>query len=201
MTEDEAFDAIHAFMCAINNERKFIDARYTPLALISRAYQTAPAPTGPYGLITFLGATDNGEADHRCYGEAVILERSRQASDPAMQARAVVTEARTKSQLHRYRFDFYASRAADYARLFQAAFRSERALCDLGALLPRSVHDISYEPELVGQQWEGRARFEVELAALHVDLVAIDTIETGTVAAEGVGASRVETEFSFQKGA
>jgi hypothetical protein len=200
MTEDEAFEAIHAFLCAINQERKFIDALYKPLVAINRAYQTAPVPKGPYGLITFLGTTDSGEADYRSYGEAVVLERSRQASDPAMQSVAVATETRTKSELHRYRFDFYASRPSDYARLFQAAFRSERALSDLGGLLPRSIHDISYEPELVGQQWEGRARFEVELAALRVDLVAIDTIEKGSISSEGVGASRVETEFSFQKG-
>lgn len=200
MTEDEAFDAIRAFMVAVNNERRHFDALYTPLEAINKAYQNGPTPKGPFGLITYLGDIDNGEADHFCYGEAVILERSRQATDPDLQDAPVATESRTRSVVMKFRFDFYASRAGNYAQIFLAAFRSSRAQADLPGMMPREFRNVTSQPELIGQKWEGRAHFEIEFVTLNSDPVAIDSVNSGRFTIERQGVTTGNTELSYEKG-
>ena len=197
MTEAEAFRAVERFLAAINAERRFIDPAYEPLTAIVRSPAGAPRKDGPYALVTFIGSIDNGEADHFCYDEAVILARSEAATDAAMKQRPVVTEARVRSVAFKFRIDVFAGRALDYATVLNAAFRSSRATVDLGGMTPRDVGRVDYMPQLIGQEWEGRAKFEVELVALSAVRNAIDVIESGAVSIETASA---ETSFTFQKG-
>lgn len=199
MTEDDVSEAVEAYLIAINSERRFIDPLYQPLAGIVRAFQSAPRPQGPYALVTPLGLIDNGEADHFTYGEAAILSRSQEATDPALQTRPVVTERRIRSVLAKIRIDVFAAKAVDYAQVLRGAFLSLRATTDLGGILPRSVGQIDYQPQLLGQEWEGRASFEVELAGLSGEANAIDVIEKGSVGVEAAGSTLRTAPFTYQK--
>ena len=199
MAEDDVSAAVENYLISINDERRFIDPLYQPLAGIARAYQSAPRPEGAYALVTPLGLVDNGEADHVTYGEAVILSRSREATDPALQEQPVVTERRIRSVLTKVRIDVFAAKAVDYAQVLRSAFLSCRASTDLGGILPRTVGNIDFQPQLIGQEWEGRASFEVELAGLTGEANAIDVIESGSVGVEAAGSSLRTAPFTYQK--
>lgn len=149
--------------------------------------------------MTPLGLIDSGEADHFTYGEAVILSRSQEATDPALQTRPVVTERRIRSILAKIRIDVFAAKAVDYAQVLRGAFLSLRATTDLGGILPRTVGQIDYLPQILGQEWEGRASFEVELAGLSGEANAIDVIEKGSVGVEAAGSTLRTAPFTYQK--
>lgn len=199
MTEDEAWTAVEDYLAAINDERRYIDPLYKPLKAVVRAFQKAPRIKGAYALVTSLGMVDNHEADHFCYGEAVILSRSQKATNPDMQSRAVVTEARTRSYLYKFRVDVFASNALDYANVLRSAFLSSRATVDLAGMMPRTVGNVDFNPQFVAEDWEGRAKFEVELAGLHAISNAIDVIESGHVGMTGTGSQTIKTEFTYEK--
>lgn len=199
MNEDEVATTIEAFLQTINTERRFIDPTYKPLKSIIIANERAPTPVGSYAMVTMIGLVDNGEADHTDYREAVILSRSRDATVEELKAAPVEIERRFRSFLTKVRIDVFAGAASDYARILRGVFLSARAQTDLGCLMPRTIGDIESERVLVGQIWEGRARFEIELSGISRTETAIDVIESGRIRMTGTGSQTIETEFTYQK--
>jgi len=188
MTEDDLSDRLQAYLKAIDDEATALTPGRVGLSKIIRDHMNAPRPQGPYAMITLLGSNDLAEADHPCYGTATIGGAER------------VTETRIRAAEYKFRVDVYAPRATDYTRLFERALRSERANVDLNGLVVRRVDPVTQAPELVGQKWEGRAHFTVELAALTREKLLIDVIESGDISFEGRGAAEINASLHFQKG-
>jgi len=188
MTEDDLSDALQAYLRTVDQEATKLSPGRVSLSKIIRDHMNAPRPKGPYGMITFIGSRDLGEADHPCYGTATIDTVPR------------VTETRVRASEYKFRIDVYAPRATDYTRLFERALRSERANAEMAGLVVRHVDAVSQVPELVGQKWEGRAHMTVELAALTREKLLIDVIESGDIQFEGAGATDLNASLHFQKG-
>lgn len=187
MTEDDLSDALQAYLRTVDQEATALAPGRVSLSKIIRDHMNAPRPKGPYGMITFIGSRDLGEADHPCYGTATIASVER------------VTETRVRSSEYKFRIDVYAPRATDYTKLFERALRSERAGVDLAGLVVRNIDGVSQSPELVQQKWEGRAHFTVELAALTRDTILIDVIESGEITFEGRGAAEINQSLIYEK--
>ena len=188
MTEDDLSDALQAYLTIIDAEATALTPGRVALTRIIRDHMNAPRPTGPYGMITFLGSRDLGEADHPCYGVANIADEER------------ITEVRVRASEYKFRIVDYAPRATDYTRLFERALRSERAGVELQGLVVRHVDGVSQAPELVQQKWEGRAHMTVEMAALTREKLLIDVIESGEITFDGRGAADIHQSLQFQKG-
>lgn len=184
MTEDEIFDRLQTFFKAVNDDQHIIDAAYVPLGFVVDDHQNAPRSIGPYAMLTGQGWRDAAEADH--YGYADIGDR--------------VVEGRTRCFEYLFRLDFFASRATDYAKLFQMALRSSRAQTELAPFALRRVDKTASSPELIGGRWEGRAALNVELAALASEKVLIDVIDQGRVTLEGqTGATIIDGNVDYQR--
>lgn len=187
MTEDEVFDALQGFLRKIDAERVDIVPGHIALSHLIAGYVNAPRPTGPYAAIYPLASRDTLEADDLCFSTMTLHDVPQ------------VLEERTRALEYKFRIDVYASRPSNSALAFMAALRSSRAQVDLWPLVVRRIDAVAMSGELKGQQWEGKASFNVELAALRTEKTIIDTIETGDITFEGEGGATVLAATSYQR--
>lgn len=169
MTEDELFDALQAFLTAIDSEASALKPGRQSLARVERSAAGAPRTEGPYAAIDLIGVNDLGEIEYSCWSNAVLNTETR-----AIQTRVQAYEAM-------FRIDLYGAGSTDRARLFMNALMSQRATTDIGGAMVRRVDPATVTNELVQQRWESRAAFKVELAFIGEDSIATDVIEHGSV--------------------
>jgi hypothetical protein len=105
----------------------------------------------------------------------------------------------TRGVVRLWRVEVFATTAGAIADLFAGALQSSRAETDLERMKVRRVTRITYPRELVGERWEGRAAFDVEIADLVETSVLIDVIDRGSIEITGSGAVIVETVVDYQR--
>lgn len=191
MTEDEASKTLCRFLAKLAADAVLIDPAHEELAEVRKDHQEAPRPVGPYAMVEFITDRDLDEIDGEAYSDVTI------GTGPGAVDRVVMCKSRGVEWL--FRINVYAQRPMDVAKLFRAGLRSAEASVWMAPLVVRDVRDIKRAPELVQQQWEGRAMFEVSLGAVATESLLVDVIETGTVTTEGAGGSTVTTSFTFTK--
>lgn len=187
MTEDGASDTLCDFLEKLAADAILIDPARAALGPVIKDRPGAPRPTGAYVMVEFITDRDVDELDDESYDEVTI----------GSEERVVMCKSRGVELL--FRVNVYAQRPMDWAKLFRAGLRSAEAAVWMAPLVVRDVRDIKRAPELVQQQWEGRAMFEVALGAVATESLLVDVIETGTVTTEGAGGATVTTSFTFTK--
>lgn len=191
MTEDEGSKALCRFLAKLAADAVLINPAHEVLVEIRKGHQEAPRPTGPYAMVEFVTDRDLDELDDEAYSDLTI------GSGPSAVERVLMCKSRGVEWL--FRVHVYASRPMDWAKLFRAGLRSAEASVWMAPLVVRDVREIKRSPELVQQDWEGRAMFEVALGAVTTDQLLVDVIETGEVITEGAGGSTVAAGFTFTK--
>lgn len=189
MTEDEAYRVLRTLLVQVDAESVVLGNTETPLTDIIHSHQTAPPPLGGYGIITPLGTRDTGEGFRTCYEDVLIGAEPR------------VIEQRTIGIDIGFRIDVFAVGASDYARSFHAALMSARAQLDLLPLVVTDISAVDHTPQIVGQNWEDRARLTVTLATARTQSTLIDVIESGHIAIAGKGSrpTPITTNADFPK--
>lgn len=186
-TEDDVYALLQRYFSTINAEAAALDSAYPPLAIVIRDRQSqAPRPVGAYAMLTGQGFRDDGEALAICHDALTVATVPR------------VVESRVRSLLFLVRVDVYAPGASMYAGLFMNALKSDRAALDLSPLVVRRVKPTVSAPELIGQQWEGRAHFDVEIAALSTGRTLVDVIETVGIDFTGKGGGHDPVSIATQ---
>lgn len=187
MHEDGAFDRLRAHLVKLAADAVLIDPSREVLVDVIRDHPGAPRPVGPYAMIEFITDRDLAEFDDETYQDVTLGGESR----------VVMCKSRGVEWL--FRVNVYASRPVDWCRLFAAGLRSAEAAVWMAPLVVRDVRDIKRAPQLVQQEWEGRAMFEVSLGAVATEPLLVDVIETGEIITEGAGGSTVTAGFTFTK--
>lgn len=187
MTEDDAFDLLRAYLVKVAADAVLIAPAREVLVDVIRDAQGAPRPVGAYAMIDFITDRDLDEVDGESFGDVNI------GGDD----RVVMCKARGVEWL--FQVNIFAKRPMDWARLFRAGLRAGEASVWMAPLVVRDVREIKRAPELIQQEWEGRAAFEVSLGAVVSEQLLVDVIERGTVITEGAGGSTVTTSFSYAK--
>lgn len=187
MTEDEASEALRAWLASVDAEATAIEPARAALDGVVHSHQVAPRMTGAYAVVTPLGERDDGAADHPTY-EAVTIDGVER-----------IVETVTRGVVRLWRVEVFATTASAVADLFAGALQSSRAETDLERMKVRLVTRITYPRELVGERWEGRAAFDVEIADLVETSVLIDVIDRGSIEITGSGAVIVETVVDYQR--
>lgn len=191
MTEAEGYSALFAFLTKLADDAILIEPARPALGPVIFDRQESPRPVGPYAMIEFVTDRDLDELDDEAYSDITI------GSGPGAVERVVMCKSRGVEWL--FRVHVYASRPMDWAKLFRAGLRSAEASVWMAPLVVRDVREIKRSPELIQQDWEGRAMFEVALGAVTTDQLLVDVIETGEVITEGAGGSTVTAGFFFTK--
>lgn len=187
MTEEEASDTLRAYLVKLAADAILINPAREVLANIIHDAPEAPRPVGPYAMIEFITDRDLAELDDEIYQDVTLGGESR----------VVMCKSRGVEWL--FRVNVYASRPIDWCRLFAAGLRSAEAAVWMAPLVVRDVRDIKRAPQLIQQDWEGRAMFEVALGAVATEPLLVDVIETGEIITEGAGGSTVTAGFTFTK--
>lgn len=175
MTEDEASEELRAWLAAVDADASLIDPARAGLAGVTISHQRGPRPSGAYAMVTHLSDRDMSEVDHQAFTAKTIATEER------------IVEDRTRGLERLYRVDVFAPTASEVAGLFVAALRSHRAQIGLGGMKVRRVKTLDIDPKLIGEGWEGRAAFDVEIADLVTQSVLIDVIEQVTVETTALG--------------
>ena len=189
MTEDETYRVLRTLLVQVDAESVVLGTTDTPLTDIIHSHQTAPPPLGGYAIITPLGTRDTGEGFRTCYDDVVFQGVPR------------VVELRTVGVALGFRLDVFAVGATDYARAFHTALTSARAQLELLPLVVSEIAEVDHTPQIVGQNWEDRARFNVTLATARTQSTLIDVIERGHIAIAGSGSrpTPITTNADFPK--
>jgi hypothetical protein len=170
--QDATFDALRGVLLRLDNEYKIINPPHVKLVDVIRSHQNGPRPVGPYAMLTLQGERDTMESDCVAYTEIDIGT----VQDPDLR---VVAETRRAMEFL-FDIDIFASDALDRARQLSIAVQTAGAWVDT-AIIVREVKAPTFSPELVQQRWEGRARFELVLAAMVKSKTLIDVIESVTI--------------------
>jgi hypothetical protein len=191
MTEDDASKTLCDFLEKLAADAILINPAREVLGEIIKDHPGAPRPSGQYCMVEFITDRDLDEFNDERFSDITV------GTGPAAEDRVVMCKSRGVEWL--FRVNLYASRPMDWARLFAAGLRSAEACVWMAPLVVRDVRDIKRAPELIQQEWEGRAMFEVALGAVATEPLLVDVIEQGTVITEGAGGSTVTTSISYAK--
>lgn len=191
MTEDEASKTLCRFLAKLAADAVLIDPAHEVLVEVRKDHQEAPRPVGPYAMVEFITDRDLDELDDEAYSDITV------GTGPGAVDRVLMCKSRGVEWL--FRVHAYARRPMDWAKLFRAGLRSAEASVWMAPLVVRDVREIKRAPELIQQDWEGRAMFEVALGAVATDRLLVDVIETGEIITEGAGGSTVTSSFSYAK--
>jgi hypothetical protein len=187
MTEDGASKALCDYLEMLAANAVLIDPSREHLAGVWLSFQEMPRPLGAYATVDFVADRDLTEFDDESYSEIEI----------AGEDRVVLCKSRGVEWL--FKINVYASRPIDWCRLFSAGLRSRESSVWMAPLVVRDVRPVQRVPALVQAEWEGRASFDVALAAVATEPLLVDVIETGEIITSGEGGSTVVAGFTFQK--
>lgn len=189
MTEVEAYRVLRTLLVQVDAESVILGNTDTPLTDIIHSHQTAPPPLGGYAIISPLGTRDTGEGFRTCY------------EDISLNGVPRVVEQRTVGVALGFRLDVFAVGATDYARAFHAALTSARAQLEILPLVVSEISAVEHSPQIVGQEWEDRARLTVTLSTARTQNTLIDVIERGHIAIAGSGSrpKPIVTNADFPK--
>lgn len=187
MTEDEASRTLCRYLAKLAGDAVLIDPDHEVLVEVRKDHQEAPRPKGPYAVVEFVTDRDIEEVNGERYQDAVI------SGEP----RVVMCKDRGVEWL--FRVNVYASRPLDWTRLFRSGLQIGDASVWMAPLVIRAVGEAKRAPELIQQDWEGRAMLDVTLGAVATEQLLVDVIETGAIEFEGQGGSTVSRSLTFTK--
>lgn len=140
----------------------------------------APRPRGPYVMLNILSADRVAEMGCRLYEHPAGDEEDEGESGgpdagPMVERRATDWEWVVSVNV-------YAPSALDTARNLSSSTRSPAVMSrNVRPMVFRETSMLRRIPELVEGSWEGRAQFDVTVAACVLDGFLVDIIERGTV--------------------
>jgi hypothetical protein len=187
MTEDAASKTLCRYLAKLAADAVLIDPTHEVLVEIRKDHQEAPRPVGPYAVVEFITDRDIAEVNGERYRDATI------SGEP----RVVMCKDRGVEWL--FRVNVYASRPLDWTRLFRSGLQIGDASVWMAPLVIREVGEAKRAPELIQQDWEGRAMVEVTLGAVATEQLLVDVIETGEVITTGQGGQAATRSLTYAK--